>query len=405
MPVKNNITGLWRHYKLANFATNVYTGVDGNKSLIGGTGAGAGQKLLKDVFLIVDKADTTTEQETEAAKMLVGTPKTKVVKIGRATDKLSLSGPMLFSESQGSAVDCVPKPVIAETFGTTAYGDASSVAAAMLYSSTNFTATSNQTSYADKIGLNIDENGANFDISMVGDPTSLYANFYDPANSIAPFGYDGTAVGGRPTDPLNKALRVGTFYDFYVNAQIKATSSTGSPPSFDSTFQVGAAIRGITMNISIGAEQISLLGMGQAPFFAINQVAMEGTIKIVFPLLATTGTSNFKTPVPTWQAVPNAFPSAIQIAAGTLPGNRTISALGVPTPAALCKFPDAPDKFVVDTVSVIPYYLSNNQPLFASGAFGGDIDITSIKVVMKSSRVNISVGVLEADMAYQVIFS
>ena len=45
------------------------------------------------------------------------------------------------------------------------------------------------------------------------------------------------------------------------------------------------------------------------------------------------------------------------------------------------------------------------QPLFASGAFGGDIDITSIKVVMKSSRVNISVGVLEADMAYQVIFS
>lgn len=391
MGVRNNITGLWRHYKLSNIGT-VQTGADASGSLLGGIGPS-----LKDLYLIVDSANSATQQDVSPVKTLVGTPKTKVVNIGKATDSLSINGPMFFMEDSNSSVDCTPKVLINKNGASSIYGDASSVAAAMLTSATNFTVSSNQTSYADKIGFSIDENGAKFDISMKGDPTSLFANFADPANSIAPFGYgakdsNGLAIAGTPATPLDVALRVGTFYDFYVSAMINATKSNNT---FDDV-EIGGAIRSMNININIEADQITLLGMGQAPLFAISQVALEGSMKVIFPLLSTDNIS-FPTAVPTWQAVPLAFlPGA---------GSRTVVS-GVPVPTPSCAFPDAPDKFKVDTITVIPKYVSNQAPLFASGAFGADIDLTNgMKVVMKSSKVNISSGVLEADMDFTGIFT
>ena len=401
MPVKNNITGLWRHYKLANMGSGITTGCDANGSLTGDSKA-ATNYSLKDLFLIVNSANSSTEQTVSTEKLLVGTPKTKVVNIGKATDSLDLEGPLLFTSTANTSE--VPDLIINDPSLGGTYGDAGSVAAAMLYSATNFTTSSFQSSYAKSVGVTVDESGAKFNIGMVGDPTSLFADFSNPSNSIAPFGYDKNSQDAtRPQKPLDKALRVGTFYDFFVEAQLNVrTGGSGFTPTW-----IDAAVRSISMNINIDAEQISLLGMGQAPYFAINQVAMEGSMKIVFPILQSSD-GTFPTTIPTWQSLPNVF--------GTNPGSRYLyDANGniiVGTDgkaefvAPLNTFPDAPDKFVVDTVTIIPLYRCNGMPLFADGAFGSDLTLSKgINVVMKNSKVNIGTGVLEADMSYSAIFT
>lgn len=415
MPVKNNITGLWRHYKLANMGDSVISGCTEDGSLTGGADATTSTALNK-LYLIVNSANTSSTQTVNAEKLLVGTPKTKVVNIGAATDTLDVEGPLLFvSGDQATGQGKKPHLLANDTELHSVYGDASSVAAAMLSNATNFTSSSFMSSYAKSIGINVDENGVKFNIGMTGDPTSLYADFSDPTNSIAPFGYDGIDTINRPSIALSKALRVATFYDFYVTASLNLRKYNSTNTNKFEKIDVGAAVRSMSMNISIDAEQISLLGMGQAPYFAINQVAMEGSMKIVFPLMSSDGVS-FPTAVPTWQSVPNPFhknTTSSGTADSVWAGNRwqynsdgTFTTTPPTMVAPTGVFPDAPDKLTIDQVTVIPKYMSNDATLFSDTAFGGDIKLSSgIDVVMQSSKVNISTGVLEADMSYRVIFT
>ncbi len=394
MPIRNNITGIWRHLYLRNLSNSYQTSV----SSAGGYDGSGGSSVsnLNTVVLIVESANFRTEQDVSTSSLLQGTVKTKVLQIGAATDSLEVSGPTLFAESSTTS-DTTPKLLYAASTGTK-YGDAGNVAVSFLEGALDITSSSAQNSFVEKIGLSIDESGVKWDVSLKGDPTSLYPEFGSSGTTL-PYGESTNSPAGPDTsDGLPTALREGRWFDFYVPTTVTFwDGATGTPGAVD----ISATIKSYSANIDIGYDQINLVGTGQAPWFAINKIAMNGTISLVFPLLEILYGQEYA-PVPTWQAVPNAWTAGSSVY--TSYGSRLPSSTGV-DPATTGTFPDRPDICTVDSMAVIPKFVSNGGDVFPSTLFGFPSGNSTTAIVMKSSSINVGTGILTADMDYEVIFT
>jgi len=368
--VKSNITGIWRHVRLTSLVDGVTTGVDVDGSLIS-----AGYPL-NGIYLIIQSATPKLSMETTPVPMLVGTPKTKVVRISFASDTLSITGPLLFAEVDAALT---PSLVLDKTSGV--YGDAANVAAAYLGTMLDPIALDGLTSFASAIGFTLDENGANFNITLEGDPGSLYPDFSDPDDDtiMIPFGYDADEYGllpGTPTTPIGTALRVGSWYDFYITGTIRAKNNSG----FETAQSIDGVVSKMSFNIQISSEKIPILGNDQAPLFAISSIQMTGSMDVIFPLLVDNGV-NFPTPFTTMQ--------------------RLDSVWG--TTYSTGDFPNYPDVFTIDTISAVPKYKVNDAPLFSDSLMG--VDLSAVDVVFNETSVDIGTGVLKASLSYIVIFT
>ncbi len=401
MPVRNNITGIWRHLRLNE--STLYSGYTSDRSLTADQTAASARQSLDQLFMIVENANFESQQSVSPTPLMQGTAKTKVVTIKEATDTLSITGPMLLAESDdaGAGATATPKIVMAET--NNQFGDASTIATAYLYSALSFDPTLGITttvhSYAKEIKMDLSANGFNWTVNVEGDPTSLRPAYCIPAQSTIPYGYfgDGTLT---PSPKLETALRVAVFYDFYILATVKMAVNNGGTIAYQNTSMAGV-IESMTSTISISAEPTLLIGRGQAPIFTINHVAMSGSMSVIFPLLDTVGNGEMPTPVPTWQAVPEPW--------GDAKGFRDIVG-GVLDPApnagGVLQFPDTPDQFYIDEISIVPLYVSNGKPILDSTAFGMDpsIDLSQMPVVIKQASENIGPGLIKSQLSYEVIF-
>jgi hypothetical protein len=377
MPVRNNITGIWRHLMLPNL-TNYYTKMNGVQMQGCASGTGGAIPLSTPIYIVND-ASVATEQAVSVEKMLQGSAKTKIVNIQNATDSMRLNGQMLFAE--GGSAPTGPQPLMKYT--NNQYADAGNIAVAFIYKATNIDVESSDHAYAESIGFNIDNSGAKWNMSLKGDPTSLFPDFVN--DSMIPYGYDGP-VEQRVPYPLTTALRVGAWYDFYVEATVGCWSG-GSSGTVEET-DVTAYISKYTMNIAIGSEQINLLGRGQAPYFGINSMAMNGSLEVVFSLM-----DPMVTPVPTWQAVPGPW--------GTYKGMR--NAYNDPVPNTNRN--DWPDVLTVDSISIVPKYVYGQEAIIENTTFGPGFEPTDTKIIMKKSSIDINTGIIKASMDYEVIFS
>jgi hypothetical protein len=395
MPIKNNITGVWRHLKLVNAGTSK-TGYTADRSLTADPGATVTN--LKDIYIIAESAAPGTDMSVQPKQLLQGTVKTKVVDIQESTDSLTVTGPMLLAET--SSPSTTPQIVLANT--TNVFGDAANVAVAYLYDALSFNPTSGSSStihsYAESIEFTLDSNGFKWTVKLKGDPTSLRPKYFDPATSTIPFGhYTGSAV-----PELETALRVATYYDFYVQASVKmATAMVGNNVTWQ-TKTLAGAIESMTSTISIKADVVKLIGRGQAPIFSISGVSMSGSMSVIFPLCEeVAGSGIYPTIVPTWQALPQPWGTAPDDAMGF----RSVDNTGNLTPAPTMDFPDTPDRFYVDEISIVPLYVSNGKPVIDSTAFGDvDIDLSSMPVVIKQASEQINAGIIKSSMQYEVIF-
>lgn len=395
MPIKNNITGVWRHLKLVN-SGSTKTGYTGNRSL---TADSTGTLTnLKDIYIIAESATPGTDMSVQPVSLLQGTVKTKVVNIQESTDSLTVTGPMLLAET--SSPSTTPQIVLANT--SNVFGDASNVAVAYLYDALNFNPTSGSTStihsYAESIEFSLDASGFKWTVGLKGDPTSLRPKYFDPSTSTIPFGhYTGSSV-----PKLETALRVATYYDFYVQASVKmATAMSGNTVTWE-TKTLAGAIESMKSTIKIEADMVKLIGRGQAPIFSISKVSMSGSMSVIFPLCEeVAGSGVYPTLVPTWQALPQPW--------GTSPndamGFRSVDNSGNLTPTPTMDFPDTPDRFYVDEISIVPLYVSNGKPVIDATAFGdAGIDLSSMPVVIKQTNEEINSGIIKSSMQYEVIF-
>ena len=377
MPVRTNIAGVWRVVSLKN-VKGIGSNVTSDGTLIGDI-----TNLLSSKYLILEKADFEGRMDVSPMQLTQGTAKTKVLDIRNATDTLSVSGPMLFA-SQNIGPTATPSPIVYPVLaaGSNLFGDASTVATAYLNGALD--PQNSQNSYAESIRISVDDNGAMFNVQIKGDPTSLYPNFAPVGSSVVPL--------GSQVPDLPSALRKAQWFDFYVESSILMATggnADGSDPTFATVSTVGA-IKSMSYNIQIGAQQFNLVGRGQAPWFAINSIALTANISLVFPLLNLDADyTRFNTPLITAQHLPGPWG----------PEYGDSSPLTVPTG----KFPDRPDFFTVDTLDLSPKYKDNGANLLDPTLFGM-ISLTDIPGVVQRSRVSLSGQLITSELEFQVVF-
>jgi len=378
MPVRTNISGIWRVVKLTNV-----TGIGSN---VQSTGTLIGDPLnpISGLYLLLERASFENQMEVSPMQLTQGTALTKVLDIRNSTDTLSVSGPMLFA-SQNISPSAIPSPVVYPVLaaGTKIFGDASTVATA--YLSGALTPQNNANSYATDISITIDENGATFDTNIKGDPTSLYPNFAPVGNSVVPL--------GSSIPDLPSALRKAQWYDFYVEAGVTMVNS-GNPDGSDPTFatvDVVGAIKSMKYSISIGAEPFNLVGRGQAPWFAINKIALVANMTLVFPLLnLDVDYTRFNTPFVTAQYLPGPW------------GPEYGDSSPLVTPSGL--FTERPDFFTIDTIDLSPKYKANGENVLDPNLFSV-VSLDNLSGVYKRSKVNISGQLITSELEFEVVFT
>ena len=378
MPVRTNITGVWRVVKLSNII-----GV-GSNVLSTGTLIGDVANPLSGLYLVLEKAEFENQMDVSPMQLTQGTAKTKVLDIRNSTDSLNVSGPMLFA-SQNIAPTATPNPIVYPVLaaGSNIFGDASTVAVAYLNGALD--PTNAQNSYAESITISLDENGASFNTNIKGDPTSLYPNFSPIGTTVVPLGSD--------VPDLPSALRKGQWYDFYVEASITMATGgdpSGANPTFAKVDTVGA-VKSMSYNIQIGADPFNLLGRGQAPWFAIKSIAMTCNMTLVFPLLNLDANyTRFNTPLVTAQHLPGPW------------GPEYGDSSPLTTPSGL--FPERPDYFTIDTIDLSPKYKANGENLLDPSVFGMT-SLDDISGVIQRSKVSLSGQLITSELEFQVVFA
>lgn len=255
----------------------------------------------------------------------------------------------------------------------------------------------------DNISMTLGDNGFSFTTNLKGDPSSLYPKFYSNTETTIPYGDDPDQAGSQNVDT---ALRKATWYDFYLPITVRTvTGTTGTGVTLAADVNMAAAIRDWSGTITIGTDEFTLIGRGQAPWWSISSVKMNGSFTVVFPILGEIGgvTGTYHTVIPTWQAVP--WPWGEQggdITVGTGFGSRTITEAGAVDPLSGGIVGDRPDVFTISKVGILPLYVKNSAPVL--GDIPLDVD-DNLSIVIKESSVDIKSGIIEAKVQYEVIFS
>lgn len=396
MPVKNNIVGVWRNVRLTNASDNIKVSTDSSGTMWGSTG----NTPINTIKLLLDSADFKTAMNVSSLEMIQGTAFTKAVDIKEASDSLGISGPMLFAEREDSA-SSYSNPLPLNAYNRF-FGDASTVAAAYLWNALNIKTGTITHEVIDSINMSLGDGGFTFSTTLKGDPSSLYPKFYSNNGTTIPYGDDPNESGSQN---VQTALRKATWYDFYLPITIKTVVGTvGTGVELSQDVNIAAAIRSWKGNITIGTEPFNLIGRGQAPWWSISSVKMNGDFTVVFPILGEVdGTGTYHTIIPTWQAVPLPWGErGGNINMGTGFGARTIIANGDIIPKVEGNVGDRPDIFTISKVGILPLYVKNSAPVL------GDIPTDEngyLSVVIKDSSVNIKAGIIEAQVTYEVIFS
>jgi hypothetical protein len=402
MPVKNNIVGVWRNVQLVNASNDIKVTTSADGTIYGKNAT----KQINQIKLLLESANFATEMAVNPLQMIQGTAFTKAVDIKSAKDTLTINGPMLLAELPDTAASGsynTDAPLLLNAYDSD-FGDASTVAGAYLWNALNIGSGTITHELVDNISMTLDDNGFTFSISLKGDPSSLYPKFYSNTGTTIPYGDDPTVEGSENVDT---ALRKATWYDFYLPITIRTvTGTTGTGLQLSDTINIAAAIRKWTGNIQIGTkDEFNLIGRGQAPWWSISSVAMNGTFTVVFPILGEiSGAGTYHTVVPTWQAVPYPWgEKGVPLPPGVGFGARTITAAGAISPVPTGDVGDRPDVFTISQVGILPLYVKNSEMVL------GDIPTNdtdnNLSIVLKKSAVNITAGVIQADVDYEVIFS